>query len=218
MPADRIAFGQDFFSVDPNSAALIVVDMQNAFVGEGSTYETPGARTMLPQLGRMIAFAREHEMPVVWTQSDHSPPAGGIMLSKFPTIREDNVLWKGDPSFELYSEMVQPREGEHRVVKHKYDAFFETDLDAILRNQRVDTVIVVGTATNICCESTARSAFFHDYRVAFPADCNASFDEAMHDAALKTIDMFFGRVMSTDELLEEMGSRVESLEPAGASA
>jgi nicotinamidase-related amidase len=218
MPADRIAFGQDFFSVDPKSAALIVVDMQNAFVGEGSTYETPGARTMLPQLERLIAFAREHEMPVVWTQSDHSPPAGGIMHSKFPTIREDKVLWKGDRSFELYSEMVQPREDEHRVVKHKYDAFFETDLDAILRNLRVDTVIVVGTATNVCCESTVRSAFFRDYRVAFPADCNASFDEAMHDATLKTIDMFFGRVMSTDELLEEMGSRVESLEPAGASA
>lgn len=51
------------------------------------------------------------------------------MLKKFPTIREDKYLWKGQPSFELYDQMPPPQEGEYRVVKHKYDAFFETDLD-----------------------------------------------------------------------------------------
>ena len=204
MPAERIAFGQDFFSVDPRSTAVVVIDMQNGFVAEDATYETPDARAMIPNLERVLGFAREHAMPVVWTQSDHSAPYSGIMLEKFPTIREDRILWKGEPSFELYAEMAQPREGEFRVVKHKYDAFFETDLDAILRNQGVDTVIIVGTATNVCCESTARSAFFRDYHVAFPSDCNASFDPDMHAAALKTIDLFFGRVMSTGELIEEM--------------
>jgi ureidoacrylate peracid hydrolase len=170
---------------------------------------------MLPLLERLLTFARENEMPIIWTQSDHSPPAGGIMLRKFPTIREDSVLWRGDESFEMYAAMIQPGENEHRVVKHKYDAFFETDLDAILRNNRVDTVIIVGTATNVCCESTARSAFFRDYNVAFPSDCNASFDDSMHEATLKTIDMFFGRVMTTDELIEEMAlSGVEAV--AGA--
>ena len=111
---------------------------------------------------------------------------------------------KGQPSFELYEQMLQPKEGEYRVVKHKYDAFFETDLDSILRNKRIKTIIIVGTATNVCCESTARSGFFRDYQVAFPSDCNASFDEGMHQASLKTIDMFFGRVMTSDELLDEM--------------
>src|SRR3954452_10321150 len=156
MPAERIVFGPEFFEVEPTSTALIVVDMQNAFVAEGGTYETPGARAMLDNLGALIAFAREHGMPVIWTQSDHSAPAGGIMLEKFPAIREDHVLWRGDESFELFAPMVQPREGEHRVVKHKYDAFFETDLDAILRIQLIDTVIVTGTATNVWCDSTAR--------------------------------------------------------------
>ena len=103
---------------------------------------------------------------------------------------------------------------EHRVVKHKYDAFFETDMDAILRNSGVDTVIIAGTATNVCCESTARSAFFRDYNVAFPSDCNATFDDAMQEASLKTIDMFFGRVMPLEELLAEMAE----LLPAGRSA
>ena len=203
MPAAPVVFGRDFFTVDPRSTAVIVIDMQNAFVAKGATYETPGARTMIPKLERILAFAREHEMPIIWTQSDHSAPYSGIMLKKFPTIREDKYLWQGDPSFELYPEMA-PRAGEFRVVKHKYDAFFETNLDAILRNQSIKTVVIVGTATNVCCESTARSAFFRDYCVAFPSDCNASFDDSMHQATLKTLDMFFGRVMTTDELLQEM--------------
>src|SRR4051794_34199974 len=114
MPAERIVFGPDFFEVDPRSTALIVVDMQNGFVAEGAAYETPSARDMLDRLAELIGFAREHEMPVIWTQSDHSAPAGGIMLEKFPAIRDDHVLWRGEESFELFAPMVQPREGEHR--------------------------------------------------------------------------------------------------------
>ncbi len=216
MPAAPIVFGQEFFTVDPRKTALIVIDMQNAFVAPGATYETPGARTMMPHLERLIAFAREHRMPIAWTQSDHSAPYGGVMLRKFPTIREDKYLWAGDKSFELYADMIQPHDGEYRVVKHKYDAFFETDLDSILRNRRIETVIIVGTATNVCCESTARSAFFRDYCVAFPSDCNATFDEGMHQATLKTIDMFFGRVMTTDELLDEMHRELGRNEPVAA--
>jgi nicotinamidase-related amidase len=196
--------------------SILHVARQNAFVAPGATYETPGARTMLPKLERLIAFARERGMPIIWTQSDHSAPYGGVMLRKFPTIREDKYLWAGEASFEMFPDMVQPRDGEYRVIKHKYDAFFETDLDSILRNRRIETVIIVGTATNVCCESTARSAFFRDYCVAFPSDCNATFDQGMHEATLKTIDMFFGRVMTTDELLDEMNREMGRNQPVAA--
>src|SRR5471030_3007682 len=134
---------------------------------------------MMPNLERILGFGREHRLQIVWTQSDHSAPFSGIMLKKFPTIREDKYLWKGQPSFELYADMPAPIEGEYRVVKHKYDAFFETDLDSILRNLHIKTMIIVGTATNVCCESTARSGFFRDYQIAFPSDCNATFDAGM---------------------------------------
>src|SRR2546428_9182694 len=87
--------------------------------------------------------------------------------------------------------MLQPREGklEYHIVKHKFDAFFETALDAILRCREADTVIITGTATNACCESTARSAFMRDYKVVFPSDLNATFDDAMHQATLKNVDL-----------------------------
>ena len=201
--------GKEFFNLDPGRCALIVIDMQNAFVAEGATFETPGAREMIPRLERLIRCARERQMPIVWTQSDHRPPYGGLMLRKFPAIAKEHVLWQGEPSFEMYPNMIQPREGplEYRIVKHKFDAFFETDLDAILRYHRVDTVIITGTATNACCESTARSAFMRDYKVVFPSDANATFDEAMHRATLVNIDLLFGRVLTTEELLAEIGAR-----------
>lgn len=202
--------GREFFTVDPLRCALIVIDMQNAFVAEGSTFETPGAREMIPRLERLISCARELRMPIVWTQSDHRPPYGGLMLRKFPVIADDRILWWGEASFQIYPDMLQPREGplEYCIVKHKFDAFFETDLDAILRYHNVDTVIVTGTATNACCESTARSAFMRDYKVVFPSDANATFDEAMHRATLVNIDLLFGRVVTTDELLSEIGADV----------
>ncbi|MBV9609774.1 MAG: cysteine hydrolase [Acidobacteria bacterium] len=207
--------GRDFFSVAPRETALIVIDMQNAFVAEGATFETAGARAMIPRLESLIAFARAHNMPVIWTQSDHRPPFGGLMLRKFPPIA-DGVLWPGDRSYDFYPQ-VHPAPGkrEYCIVKHKFDAFFETPLEAILRNHGIRTLIVTGTATNACCESTARSAFMRDYQVAFPSDANATFDEAMHQATLRNIDLLFGRVMTTEQLLTEMN---ESLAATAATA
>ena len=219
MSSNLDASGQRFFSVDSRRTALLVIDMQNAFVAEGAPFETPGAREMIPRLERLISFAREHRLPIVWTQSDHRPPFGGLMLEKFPAIGQQRVLWQGETSFEMYPRMLQPHEGprEYRLVKHKYDAFFETNLEAILRYHNVDTLIITGTATNVCCESTARSAFMRDYKVIFLNDANATFDPAMHEATLNNIGLFFGRVLTTDELLAEMQEAVEKIATWSAS-
>jgi nicotinamidase-related amidase len=204
MGAPPVAHGRDVFTLDPQRTALLVIDMQNAFVAERAAYETPKARDIIPNIKRLLQFAHEHGLPVVWTRSDHSAPYGGILLNKCPAVREDHVCWPGHESFDYYPHMPQPGEGEYQVVKHKYDAFFETDLDAILRNRKVETVIITGTATNICCDTTARSAFCRDYQVAFLSDATATFDDEMHEATLKTMEMLFGRVMTTDEVLAEM--------------
>ena len=94
MPAAPIVFGREFFEVDPRSTALIVIDMQNAFVAEGATYETPPARTMLPNLERIINFARGQGMPIIWTQSDHSAPFGGSCSRNSPQSGKTNISGK----------------------------------------------------------------------------------------------------------------------------
>jgi len=210
MSSGPSATGTDFFEIEPRRCALLVIDMQSAFVAEGAPLETPSAREMIPRLSQLIELTRRAKIPIVWTQSDHRPPYGGLMLRKFPMIAKDRVLWRGEPSYEMYPGMTQPREGplEYRIVKHKFDAFFETGLDAILRFHHVDTVIITGTATNACCESTARSAFMRDYKVLFPSDANATFDPAMHEAALKNIELLFGRVITCAALLREMEEKL----------
>ena len=212
MGAAPVAHGREVFTPDARTTALLVIDMQNAFVAEGAAYETPKARDIIPNIERLIDFAHEHEMPVVWTRSNHEAPYGGVLLKKCPAVREDHVCWPEHESFEYYPRMRQPANGDYQVVKHKYDAFFETDLDAILRNRRVETVIITGTATNICCDTTARSAFSRDYQVAFLSDATASFDDDMHEATLKTMELLFGRVMTTDEVLEELEESVTRTE------
>jgi nicotinamidase-related amidase len=218
MGAAPVAHGKDVFTLDPLRAALLVIDMQNAFVAEGAAYETPNARVMIPNVARLLDFARGHDMPIVWTRSDHRPPYAGILVNKCPAVREDHVCWPGHESFDFYSDMPQPESGEFQVTKHKYDAFHETNLDAILRNQAVETVIIAGTATNVCCDSTARSAFMRDYQVAFLSDATASFNDDMHEVTLQTMEMLFGRVMSTDEVLAEMGEEIARSRGIAAAA
>jgi ureidoacrylate peracid hydrolase len=194
--------------IEPKACAILIIDMQNAFIAPGAAFETPGAREMIPRLIELVDFARKSQILIIWTQSDHSPPYGGNMLKKFPVIAKDRILWPGDISFKFYPNMPQPHESEleHIIVKHKYDAFFETPLDAILRFRKINTVIITGTATNACCESTARSAFMRDYDVVFLSDLTATFDSAMHQATLRNIDLLFGRVTSTSELFRELSS------------
>src|SRR6185437_13315226 len=97
-----------------------------------------------------------------------------------------------------------PLPGEVIITKHRYDAFYNTQLETIINNIRgmneVDTVIIIGTVTNICCESTARSAFMRDYKVAFISDANGGLDEMSHNATLSIIGKVFGRVMTVAEL------------------
>ena len=111
---------------------------------------------------------QKNAVPVIWIRLDSSAPYGGLLLDKYPPLREQRVLFKGTHSFELFSDLPAPLEDEFHVVKHKYDAFHRTDLDTLLRNIGADTVIITGVTTNCCCESTARSAFEHNYKSLLP--------------------------------------------------
>jgi ureidoacrylate peracid hydrolase len=207
-----MVFGREYFRIDPRRAALIVVDMQNSFVAEGAAFSTEEARQIVPNIDRLIRAARGGGLPVIWTQSDMSAPAAGIIHDRHPIIKHTKELWRGDWSFSFYPRMEPPADGEHRVIKHKYDAFHNTDLDPVLRNQGIDTVVIVGVTTECCCESTARAAFFRDYKVVFVRDAMASLDPAAHEQACDRVDLLFGRAVTTDDVIAVIDSGRE--EPA----
>lgn len=202
--------GRDYFRLTPDSAALLVIDMQNSFVANGAVFAAPKGREIIPAINRLIACARQSGMPVIWTQSDHSPPGGGLILERYPVIKQTKELWIGDESFELYPDVTPPLEDEHRIVKHKYDAFHATDMATVLKNLGKDTVIITGVATEVCCESTARAAFFNDYKVVIVRDATAAFEPEWQDATCDRIDALFGRAMQADEVGQVLETGVET--------
>ncbi len=195
-------FGRDYFAVDPTKCVLLIVDMQNSFIAEDGVFRVPKGAQIIPKIEYLISYFRSEKLPIIWTQADHSPPAGGLILERYPIIKETKELWKGDKSFELFEGIMPPLANEIILIKHKYDAFHDTELDTILKNLNKDTLVITGVTTEVCCESTARGAFSHEYKVVFLRDATAATEPEFQDITCDRIELLFARVINTDELID----------------
>ena len=193
---------------DKNKAVLLVIDMQNDFVNEGAVMEVPMAREFVPNMKQILEQCRKVSIPVIFTKHvlyddyDVSP----LETAYNPTLKTVGMR-EGTQGVEVINEL-QPLDGETVIKKHRYDAFYNTNLETIIRNIRganvADTVIICGTVTNVCCESTARSAFMRDFKVLFISDANGGLDVDSHNATLDILSKVFARVTSTEELMKEL--------------
>jgi ureidoacrylate peracid hydrolase len=112
---------------------------------------------------------------------------------RIPVCAADS--WGGD----FYGD-VRPESGDSIVTKRRYSAFYNTDLDTILRMNGIRTVVLTRVVNNVCAETSAREAFVRDYYVVLVNDGTAAYSQADHDMALKNIDRFFGELTTIDEL------------------
>jgi nicotinamidase-related amidase len=211
-------------SLDPKKTAMIVVDMQNDFVAPGAPMETPAARAMVPNLARTLKFCRDVGIRVIYTTHAHRGDGSdmGLFDDLWPPIASRAGLVDGTSGIEIYPDLA-PAPGEHVIKKHRYSGFFGTDLDIILREWGIDTVIVSGTTTENCCHATARDAMFRNYRVVFLSDATATFDypdvgygampaSEVHAATLAILSVSTAHVMPVTELMQ----RVEGQKQAAA--
>ncbi len=198
--------------IDPARTAMIVVDMQNDFVAAGAPMETPAARAMVPRLAEALRLCRDAGVRVIYTAHVHRRDGCdmGLFDDLHPPIAARAGLVDGTPGVEIYPDLT-PALGEHVIKKHRYSGFFGTDLDIILREWGVDTVIVSGTTTENCCQATARDAMFRNYRVLFLSDATATYDypdrgfgpmpnEEVHRATLVILAASTAHVMSVNDL------------------
>jgi nicotinamidase-related amidase len=163
-------------AIDPAKTAMIVVDMQNDFVAVGAPMETPAARAMVPKLAEALKICRGAGIRVIYTAHVHRRDGCDMgLFNMHPPIANRDALVDGTPGVEVYPELA-PAAGEHIIKKHRYSGFFGTDLDIILREWGVATVIISGTTTENCCHATARDAMFLNYRVVFLSDATATYD------------------------------------------
>jgi nicotinamidase-related amidase len=163
--------------IDPARTAMIVMDMQNDFVAVGAPMETPAGRAMVPRLSAALKICRDAGIRVIFTAHVHRRDGSdmGLFDDMHPPIANRDALVDGTPGVDIYPDLA-PACGEHVIKKQRYSGYFGTDLDIVLREWGVDTVIVSGTTTENCCHATARDAMFRNYRVVFLSDATATYD------------------------------------------
>lgn len=215
--------------LDPRWTALLVVDYQNDFVAEGGVFQRIGTdvrslRAIAPRLGWFINEVRQREIPVIYIKCVYNAVDGRYLSDVFlsqakRTLRgayiEMPLCVEGTWGCDFYEE-VKPTSEDIVVVKHRFGAFIDTDLHLILRSKGIRTLIVTGVTTNCCVESTVRHAFFYDFYNVVVRDCVAAYDPELHRAALKNMDLLFGQVANSEEVLDALDSH-RSLTSPGAS-
>lgn len=173
--------------VDPTQTALVVVDMQNDFVREGGSLQVPDAEATIPAISGLLDLARAHGMRVVYSQDTHRD--GDPEWQIWPEhAREGGWGWQ------IVAELA-PAEDETVLRKVRYDAFYGTPLDHLLRVWGVNTLVICGTVANICVHYTAASAALRWYNVVIPRDAVSALEPFDLEASLRQTDFLFaGRV------------------------
>jgi ureidoacrylate peracid hydrolase len=193
--------------LNPAKAALIVIDMQNVWVKEGMPAYTPYCRPIVPNINRLAAAMRAAGGTVWWVRAIYGDDApntwSAYMEFLSPEFLGDmlGALTEGNEGAELWHEL-DICSGDQHVIKRRFSALIQgsSDLDARLRAAGIDTLIITGTATNICCESTARDAFMLNYRTLVVSDGNATTSDEAHNASLNALFNRFADVFNTDEV------------------
>lgn len=201
---------ETMWQIDPAKTALLVIDMQNDFVLEGHPMEVPEARTAIPYIQRLIATSRELGIPVIYSQHTLRDD---FAVSPLESTYNERLLTVGMRKGTFGVQVIdalKPAENEIVIEKYRYDAFYATNLEPVLRSIRglnqIDTVIITGTLTEVCCESTARGAYMRDYKVAFVSDATGALTTPAQVATENVIRTFFGRVLTTAETDSELRS------------
>ncbi len=175
--------------------AVIVIDMINDFVS--GVFKSDRAVRIIPNIKSLLDCAREQKVPVVYATDAH-----------LPQIDPEFDVWgrhaeAGSWGADVIDELKQ-KKGDFRVFKRKYSAFQGTDLDQLLRELRIDTVILTGVVTDICIQHTAADAFFRGYKIIVPKDCVEATDATTQEEALRFIKKAYGPQMTTSkELLKK---------------
>jgi ureidoacrylate peracid hydrolase len=207
-------------TIDAGRTALVVVDMQNHFVAEGFPAEIPASREIVPTINRLAKAIRAAGGQVAWIQTtatgalEHWGKYHKYMLTAERRAMRLASLDEGAEGFRLYP-ALEPQPADLRVKKIKYSAFIagSSDIDAQLKSRDIDTILIAGTATNVCCESSARDAMMLDYRVIMLSDANATWTEEEHAATLNSFMLYFGDVMTADDAIGRL-TPVESRKSA----
>ncbi len=217
-------------SIVPRKTAVIVVDMQNDFGAAGGMFARAGIdisriQAAVAPTARVLSVARHVGMPVVYLKMAFTRDlanAGGPEAPNLvrhlaigvgervtaPDGRESRILIEDTWNTDIVDDLA-PLPGDRIISKHRYSGFFETDLEAMLKDLGVTSLVFTGCTTSVCVESTLRDAFFRDYQCLLLADCTAEpighgLPRSNHEASLLLIELMFGWVSDSAAFIQAL--------------
>jgi ureidoacrylate peracid hydrolase len=190
--------------LNPESTALIIIDMQKDFCCQGGSFHKRGfdirpAQRLAKRLNSFLKEARDVLKYVIHLQMIKKPELSSPLIDDL--YRRINIERSLDPAFAEPYEVI-PQPGDIIIPKYKYSGFVSTYLDQFLRSKGINTLIITGIATNVCVESTARDGFMREYYVVIPSDLTEGTSTEAKKWSLSNLDMFFGEVVSSKKILE----------------
>ncbi len=200
-----------FEAIDPRSTALLVVDMQNYFVKPGHQGEVPLAREIVPNINRLAAELRRRSGHVVWLRNGTADTRQSWsnyhdwLTTPQRMQRRYKSMQEGHDGFEFWQDNdIRPE--DTCLTKMRYSAFIQgsSEIERHLRERKLDTVLIAGTATNICCESSARDAMMLNFKTIMVADGLAASSDEEHNASLSAFYGQFGDVQTVDDVLQSL--------------
>ncbi len=175
-------------TLDPKTTALVIVDMQNDFVKEGGRLVVPTAAGTVPAIGRLLQTARDHKVPVLYTQDSHLPGD-----PEFPIWGEHCLI--GSWGWQIIEEL-KPQPGDLVFPKRRYDGFYGTNMEHDLRVKGIATLIVTGTVANICVLHTAGSAALRWFQIVVPKDGISALTDFDMESALRQIQFLYRGIIT----------------------
>ncbi len=201
-----------FANLNAQTTALVVIDMQVGYLHERGGYMACAAAIdAVPNINRLAAAMRDAGGLVVWVQNTHDDSCLETwtvqqrMNTPEANARRNAAMSVGSAGHALWPDLdVQP--GDETVLKRRYSAFIPgtCDLEPMLKSRGIDTVLIVGTLTNVCCESSARDAMMLDFRTVMVSDACATTSLEEHNASLAAFYATFGDVMDTDFIIARL--------------
>ena len=200
-----------FATLDPTRTALLVIDMQGTFCEPGAPAEVPPARAIVRPINALTRALRAVGVPVFWVlhanthrgdRSDWELFFNHVVSDQVRARTMESLM----PGRQAVWHELETAPDDVTLTKNRYSALIagSSTLEPMLRNYGIDTLLIAGTKTNICCESTARDAMMLDFKVVMVSDCCAALSDDEHLATLETFIQQFGDVMTSSEVIARL--------------
>jgi ureidoacrylate peracid hydrolase len=206
-----------FDRLDPRRTALLVIDMQDAFCAPGGAAEVPASRAIVAPINRLTVELRRLGVQVIWVLHANTHANGRSDWDIFfnhivaDGVRQKTLESLAAPHQVIWRELtVEP--ADCTILKNRYSALISgsSQLERVLRGMGMDTLLIAGTKTNVCCESTARDAMMLDFKTIMVEDCCAALSDDEHRAALENMIQQFGDVMTSQEVVARLSANTNA--------